>query len=100
MRTLLLGIGASLTIVTVAAFLGRATLNLRAALTEKPDIGIFLLMKDEGITDATMLRQDDKDTERDYLVQTETGPKLVTLKKQNDHWYVFEEEDLHANSAE
>jgi hypothetical protein len=47
--------------------------------------GIFLLMKDDGITDATLLRENDD--VRDYLVEVPTGPRLVTLKKENDHWY-------------
>ena len=55
-------------------------------------------MKDEGITDAILLRE--SETERDYLVETSTGTKLVTLKKATDHWFVAEQEMLRANEAE
>jgi len=94
-KTLVLGVIASLTVVTVAAFLGRATLNLRAALTEKPDVGVFVLLKDQGITDATLLREEEHT--RDYLVETESGPKLVELTRGDKEWYVSYEEELKAD---
>jgi hypothetical protein len=78
-------------IVGVAAALGRTTLNLNAALTDKPDIAIYLLLPEEGIGKTVLLRE--KDNERDYLAETKTGPKLVRLRKGNKQWYV---EDVQA----
>ena len=79
-------------IVAVAATLGRATLNLKAALTDKPDIAVYLLLPEEEIGRTVLLR--DKGDERDYLAETKDGPKLVRLKKGNDQWYVEEVQKL------
>jgi hypothetical protein len=83
----------SLLIVVAAAFLARATLNLKAALTDKPDLAVFLLLEEEGVTQSTLLRGDEEDRERDYLIETANGPKLVKLKK-GEKWYVAETEAL------
>lgn len=84
---------ASTVIVIAAAALGRAALNLRAAVTDKPDIGIYLLLPEEGIHEVTLLRS--TDTQRDYLVETKEGPKLVKLQKGEDQWEVGLVEKLH-----
>lgn len=79
-------------IVSIAATLGRATLNLKAALTDKPDIAIYLLLPEEEIGRTVLLRE--KDNERDYLAETKDGPKLVRLKKGERQWYVEEVQQL------
>lgn len=83
----------SVLIVIVTAFLGRAAHNLQGALIEKPDIAIYLLLPEEGINAATLLRE--KETEREYLVETDEGPKLVTLRKGQKEWEVAKVEKLH-----
>lgn len=79
-------------IVGITAFLGRAALNLRGALTEKPDVGIYLLLPDEGIQNTTLLRS--TDTERHYLAETREGKKLIILQKQGEEWGVVKIERL------
>ncbi len=73
-------------VVAVAATLARATLNLKAALTDKPDIAVYLLLPDEEIGKTTVLRS--RNDERDYLAETKDGPKLIKLKKGEKEWYV------------
>ena len=73
-------------IVAGAAFLGRATVNLKAALTDKPDIAIYLLLPDEKIGATTLLRE--TVSERHYLAETKDGPKLVILEQANGKWTV------------
>jgi len=80
-------------IVGMAASLGRATLNLKAALTDKPDIALYLLLPEEKIGRSVLLRE--RDDERDYLADTKDGPKLVRLKKGEKQWYVDMIEQLH-----
>lgn len=88
---------ACLVIVAVAAGLGRATMNLSAALTDKPDIAIYLLLPDEGIHNISVLRE--SENERHYLAQTKDGPKLVVLKKGEKEWYVSLVETLHEDAT-
>jgi len=80
-------------IVTAAAMLGRAARNFQAALTEKPDLAVYLLLPDEEIGKTTLLRQ--SEGERDYLAETKDGPKLVKLKKGEQEWFVALVEPLH-----
>lgn len=80
-------------IVVSAAFLGRATGNFKAALTDKPDVAIYLLLPDEGLGNTTLLRE--SETERDYLADTKDGPKLIKLKKGEKEWFVSVVEKLH-----
>lgn len=81
-------------IVGIAAALGKATLNLHAALTDKPDIGIYVLLEDDGVTNAELLRE--REDQRDYLVETASGKELVKLKLNTDgEWYIAEREQLH-----
>lgn len=79
-------------IIGLAATLGRATLNIKAALTDKPDIAIYLLLPEEEIGKTMLLRE--KDNERDYLAETKDGPKLIRLKKGERQWYVAEMQTL------
>lgn len=83
----------SATVVAVAAGLARATMNMKAALIEKPDIAIYLLLPEEEIGKTDLLRE--TETQRDYIAETKDGPKLVILKKGDTQWYVAEVEKLH-----
>lgn len=76
-----------------AAALGRATHNFSAALTDKPDVAIYVLLPDEGIRDTTLLRETEK--ERDYLAETKDGPKLIKLRRGEQEWFVSLIEELH-----
>lgn len=85
-------------IVIATAFLGRAALNFRAALVEKPDIAIYLLLPEDGIRHTQLLRA--SDTERDYLAQTARGQELIKLRKGARQWEVVFREVLHGQDAE
>lgn len=80
-------------VVIAAAALGRATHNFQAALTDKPDVAIYLLLPEEELGNTTLLRE--SDTERDYLADTKDGPKMIKLKKGETEWYVSLVEELH-----
>lgn len=92
LNTITWAIVASGIVVAVAAGLARATLNINAALIEKPDIAIYLLLPEEKIHDVDLLRE--TETQRDYLAETKDGPKLVILKKGEKKWYVEHMESL------
>ncbi len=91
-HTLLWTLAASAIVVVMAAGLARATLNMAAALTEKPDLAVYLLLEEENVKDSVLLRETEK--ERDYLVETDDGPKLAKLKKGEKEWYVSKVEPL------
>jgi len=76
----------SMLFVAIMATLGRASFNFSAALIDKPDIAIYMLLPDEGIGKTELIR--DLGDERHYLAETENGPKLVILKKGKEEWYV------------
>ncbi|HLD64151.1 MAG TPA: hypothetical protein VI913_04640 [Candidatus Peribacteraceae bacterium] len=81
-------------IIVLAALLGRAALNLKAAITDKPDVAIYLLLPDAGITSAHVLREGKN--ERDYLAETASGSMFVRLYKGPDRkWSVSETQLLH-----
>ena len=86
---------ASVIIVVAMAGLGRAAINFHAALTDKPDVALYLLLPKEGITTSTLLRE--QELERDYLVETMSGSKLITLKRGAKEWYVSSMESLHGD---
>lgn len=92
-RTVVWAFVLSLMIIGSAAALARSARNFKAALTDKPDLAIYLLLPEEGITNTTLLR--DGETERDYLAETKDGPKIVKLKKGDEQWYVALTEKLH-----
>ena len=48
----------------------------------------MILLPEEGITDVSLLR--DLGLERDYLVETNSGPKFVKLRKTGGKWHVAE----------
>jgi len=92
-HTVLWSVILSVLIVVAASMLGRATHNFHAALTDKPDVAIYLLLPNEGLGNTTLIRE--ADTERDYLAETKDGPKLIKLKKGEHEWFVSMEEPLH-----
>lgn len=92
-RTVAWSVLLCITIVIAAAALGRATHNFSAALTDKPDVAIYLLLPDEGIGHTTLLRE--SENERDYHADTTDGPKLIQLRRNDGEWYVSLIEELH-----
>lgn len=86
MHTVLWAVVASTAIVIAASGLARAARNFEAALTDKPDVALYLLLPDEGITRSTILRE--LPNERDYLAETDEGPKLIKLKRGAQQWFV------------
>ena len=97
LRTVVWSILASGVIVVAAAGLGRAARNFEAALTDKPDVALYLLLPNEGITTSSLLRE--LPNERDYLVETPEGPKLIKLKRGPQAWYVSSSEPLHGETG-
>lgn len=81
-----------LAIVVGAAAFARASHNFAAALTDKPDLAIYLLLPDEEIGQSTLIRE--RDTERDYLAETKNGPSLIKLKRGEAEWFVSRVERL------
>lgn len=92
-HTVLWAVFCCLAIVAAASAFARASRNFAAALTDKPDLAIYLLLPEEEIGQSTLLRE--QDTERDYLADTKDGPKLIKLKKGEKEWYVSLVEPLH-----
>jgi len=83
---------AGATVIIMIALLARAQLNLHAALTDKPDLAVMILLPEEGITSVSLLR--DLGMERDYLAETNSGPKFIKLRKADGKWHVAEVETL------
>ena len=77
-------------IVTVAAALARATLNLNAALIDKPDLAVYVL--DPSASDVQLLRE--RPDQRDYFVTSPKGHELVKLRKIDGKWAISEREML------
>ena len=87
---------AAAAIIITFALLARASLNLHAALTEKPDLAVMLLLPEEDITNVTLLRE--QGNERSYLVETkDEGIKFVKLQKVAGKWKIVETEDMHTD---
>lgn len=97
-HTLIWAVMVSIAIVCGSALLGRAAHNFRAALTDKPDVAIYLLMPNDGLGETTFLGGNDEDTMRKYLAETAQGPALVTLRK-NKQWLVDSIEYLHESGT-
>ncbi len=91
-QTVIWAIFSCLAIVAAASAFARASHNFAAALTEKPDLAMYLLLPEEEIGQSTLLRE--QDTERDYLAETKDGPKLIKLKKGEAEWYISVVEPL------
>ncbi len=97
-HTVAWAVGVSVAIVIGVAGLGRAAHNFQAALINKPDVAIYLLLPDEKLGKTTLIKANKEDTVRDYLAETPHGPMLVELKK-TDKWYVALTEQLHEGAA-
>lgn len=97
-HTVVWSVAICITIVISAALLGRATRNFNAALIDKPDVAVYLLLPDEEIGQTTVIRE--TETERDYLAETATGPKLIKLKKGPEQWFVSLIEPLHEGASD
>lgn len=97
-HTVLWSIFVCITIVCSVALLGRAAHNFKAALTESPDVAIYLLLPDEKLGNTTLLKANKDDTERAYLAQTDHGPELILLRK-NREWIVESIERLHGGET-
>ncbi|MDA1209360.1 MAG: hypothetical protein O2904_05010 [bacterium] len=82
-------------VVAIAAGLARATLNIDAALIDKPHIAIYMLLPDEEISHIETLRETEE--QHDYLATTKDGMKLVQLRRSEEtgEWYVHFMEQLH-----
>ena len=81
-------------IVAVAATIGRATVNLRGALTaEDASLAVMLLLPEEKISDVTLVKAS-SDTQ-EFLAETKTGPKLIRMKRGPEKWFVQDEVSLH-----
>lgn len=91
--TILWAIGGSIAVVAVTAGLARATLNMKGALVEKPEIAVYILLPDLEITQVEVLREEEM--QKDLLVHTKSGNYLVIMKKGEEQWYVAEQESLH-----
>lgn len=94
-RTVLWALLLCAVIVAAAAGLGRAALNFEAAVTEKPDLAIYVLLPDDKISNIELLREEEG--RREYLATTPEGAILVDLRfnEETGHWYVHYKERLH-----
>ena len=103
LHTMLWAIVFSLGIVVIAAGLGRATMNVTAALTDKPDIALYLLLEEKGFENLgesellhTKMDEVDREIEKHYTVKVgEQETYLVILKLGDMEWYVSDVEILH-----
>lgn len=94
-HTVAWAVGVSIAIVIGVAGLGRAAHNFQAALTDKPDVAIYLLLPDENLRKTTLIKEEAHGMERQYLAETDHGPMLVILKKKEEGWYIAFTEQLH-----
>jgi hypothetical protein len=92
----ILAVIAGTAVIIAFSLISRAQLNLKAALTDKPDIAVLLLMEEMGaeVTDSELLR--DLGNERDYLVETSgSGTLFIKLRKAGEEWHIAEQTPLH-----
>ncbi len=81
-------------IVSVAATLARATLNLSAAVfnVEKPNIAVYVL--DRNIVKSQLIRAGK--VRMDYLATMQDGStELIVLRYRNNQWQIDWREKLH-----
>lgn len=77
----------SLLIVAVAATIGRATINLRGALTgEDASLAVMMLLPDQEISDLTMLKAGPETQE--FLAETKNGPAVIRVIRIDGKWEV------------
>ena len=91
--TIAWAVGGSIAVVAITAGLARATLNMKGALVEKPEIAVYLLLPEEDITHVEILRE--TEMQKDLLVHSKGGNLLVIMKKGEEEWYISEKERLH-----
>ena len=94
-HTFVWGLLFSAAVIILASVMAKSALNLKAAVTDKPDLAVIILLPDEGISNVELMR--DRGKERDYLVETKDGPKYVKLIKAGEEWRVSKVERLHEN---
>jgi len=92
-HTVMWGLLLSAIVIVMASVMARSALNLKAAVTDNPDLAIILLLPDEEISNVELMR--DRGKERDYLVETKDGSKYVKLIKSDGEWAVGDLEQLH-----
>lgn len=89
MHTMIWAVLLSLLIVSLAATIGRATVNLRGALTaEDGSLAVMMLLPEEEIREVTLVKADAD--EQEFLAETKDGPKLIRLKRGEKEWLVRE----------
>lgn len=92
-HTMMWAVLLSLLIVGMAATIGRATVNLRGALTaEDGSLAVMMLLPEEEITEVTLVKAG-LDTQ-EFLTETKDGPKLIRMKKGDKEWFVQEKISL------
>lgn len=79
-----MGLITCILIVAAVAALGKAMVNLQAALISKPDVGIYFLMPEMELTETSLLR--DMGDARDYYADSKDGPLLVHLRQDRGEW--------------
>ncbi len=97
--SIVLGLFTCILIIAAAAALGKAMVNLQAALVSKPDVGIYMLLPDLQLGDTELIR--DMQTTRDYYAESKEGPLLVHMVKPEGEteWRVSSYERLRPSAA-
>ncbi len=95
--SIVLGLITCILIVAAAALLGKAMVNIQAALINKPDVGIYLLLPELELGQTELLR--DMGDERDYWADSNKGELLVHLEKKGNEWVVGSYEELHPTAS-
>ena len=86
-------------IVAIAATIGRATINLRGALTaEDAGLAVMMMLPEEEISEITMLRASAE--RQEFLAETKTGPQLIRVQRGTDGWFVQEKIPLRESTEE
>ena len=92
-HTMMWAILMSALIISLAAVVGRATVNLRGALTaDDGSLAVMMLLPEENISDVTLVKA--SVDRQEFLVETKDGPKLIRLKKGEEKWFVEEKINL------
>jgi hypothetical protein len=93
-HTMLWAVLMSALIISIAATIGRATMNLRGALTaDDAGLAVMLLLPEEEISSVTMIKAT-RDTQ-EFMAETKDGPKLIRMKRGPKEWFVQDEVTLH-----
>jgi hypothetical protein len=95
--SIMMGLITCILIVAAAAMLGKAMVNLQAALISKPDVGIYFLLPDMELGETELLR--DMGDTRDYYADSKDGPLLVHLHRDRGEWTLAGYERLHGGAG-